>query len=183
MQVRHHNFRESMKRAWKSYESTRESKWTERALANEQSDETWVSDRSRVTLSLRTLYIHIIYTPNLGLEIAVFDREREQSRFRESSEKTRESSEEAEERNKRKEILTSRWTWIDCISLGYSCSCYLHSLLLPKLLQFRSLLTSSCFWNAFWRKSIIEDYWAVSSTSISLALYHTVIITQLILIS
>ena len=30
-------------------------------------------------------YIYIIYTPNLGLKIAVFDREREQDRFKEST--------------------------------------------------------------------------------------------------
>jgi len=34
-------------------------------------------------------YIYIIYTPNLGFEIAVRDREREQSRFRGSSEGSR----------------------------------------------------------------------------------------------
>ena len=33
-----------------------------------------------------SIYIYIIYTPNLGLVIAVFDREREQGRFRGSSE-------------------------------------------------------------------------------------------------
>ena len=32
------------------------------------------------------VYIYIIYTPNLGLEIAVFDQEREQGRFRGSIE-------------------------------------------------------------------------------------------------
>ena len=32
------------------------------------------------------IYIYIIYTPNLGLEITRFDREREQGRFRGSSE-------------------------------------------------------------------------------------------------
>ena len=31
-------------------------------------------------------YIYIIYTPNLGLAIAVFDQEREHGRFRGSSE-------------------------------------------------------------------------------------------------
>ena len=31
-------------------------------------------------------YIYIIYTPNLGLGIAVFDREREQGRFKGSNE-------------------------------------------------------------------------------------------------
>jgi hypothetical protein len=32
------------------------------------------------------MYIYIIYTPNLGLAIALFDWEREQGRFRGSSE-------------------------------------------------------------------------------------------------
>ncbi len=32
------------------------------------------------------LYIYIIYTPNLGLVITAFDREREQGRFRGSNE-------------------------------------------------------------------------------------------------
>jgi len=41
------------------------------ALAREQSGGTLVSDRSRVTLSSGKLYIYI-YTPNLGLGIAVF---------------------------------------------------------------------------------------------------------------
>ena len=40
-------------------------------------------------------YTYIIYTPNLGLGIAVFDREREQGRFRGSSEEARGSGEEA----------------------------------------------------------------------------------------
>ena len=37
----------------------------------------------------REYYIYIIYTPNLGLEIAVPGREREQGRFRESTEGAR----------------------------------------------------------------------------------------------
>ncbi len=41
------------------------------------------------------IYIYIIYTPNLGLGIAVFDGEREQGRFRGSSEGARGSSEGA----------------------------------------------------------------------------------------
>jgi len=36
-----------------------------------------------------SIYIYIIYTPNLGLGIAVFDREREQGRFRGSREGVR----------------------------------------------------------------------------------------------
>ena len=39
--------------------------------------------------------IYIIYTPNLGLAITVFDREREQGRFRGSSEGARGSNEGA----------------------------------------------------------------------------------------
>ena len=38
------------------------------------------------------VYIYIIYTPNLGLRITTFDREREQGRFRGSSEGARESN-------------------------------------------------------------------------------------------
>ena len=38
------------------------------------------------------IYIYIIYTPNLGSEITLFDREREQGRFRGSSEGVRESN-------------------------------------------------------------------------------------------
>ena len=38
------------------------------------------------------IYIYIIYTPNLGLEIAVFVREKEQGRFRGSSEGARGST-------------------------------------------------------------------------------------------
>ncbi len=41
------------------------------------------------------LYIYIIYTPNLGLRITVFDREREQGRFRGSSGGARGSNEGA----------------------------------------------------------------------------------------
>ena len=41
------------------------------------------------------IYIYIIYTPNLGLEIAIPGREREQGRFRGSSEGVRGSSEGA----------------------------------------------------------------------------------------
>ncbi len=41
------------------------------------------------------IYIYIIYTPNLGLRITVFDREREQGRFRGSSEGAKGSSEGA----------------------------------------------------------------------------------------
>ena len=48
-----------------------------------------------VTLLRRHLYIYIIYTPNLGLEIAILGREREQGGFRGSSEGTRESNEGA----------------------------------------------------------------------------------------
>ena len=40
-------------------------------------------------------YIYIIYTPNLGLGITVFDQEREQGRFRGSSEGARGSIEGA----------------------------------------------------------------------------------------
>jgi hypothetical protein len=39
------------------------------------------------------VYIYIIYTPNLGLGIAVPGREREQGRFKESTEAARESIE------------------------------------------------------------------------------------------
>ena len=39
------------------------------------------------------IYIYIIYTPNLGFEIAVFDQEREQGRLRGSSERARGLSE------------------------------------------------------------------------------------------
>ncbi len=49
----------------------RGSRGTKPALAREQSGGTLVSDRSRVTLSSGKLYIYI-YTPNLGLGIAVF---------------------------------------------------------------------------------------------------------------
>jgi len=42
-----------------------------------------------------SIYIYIIYTPNLGLEIAVPGREREQGRFRGSSEGARGSTEGA----------------------------------------------------------------------------------------
>ena len=38
------------------------------------------------THSASYIYIYIIYTPNLGLRITVFDREREQGRFRGSTE-------------------------------------------------------------------------------------------------
>ena len=41
-------------------------------------------------------YIYIIYTPNLGFEIAVSGREREQGRFRGSIEGARESTREHE---------------------------------------------------------------------------------------
>ena len=41
------------------------------------------------------IYICIIYTPNLGLEITVLGREREHSRFRGSSEGARGRSERA----------------------------------------------------------------------------------------
>jgi len=41
------------------------------------------------------VYIYIIYTANLGLEIVVPGREKEQSRFRESSERAERSSERA----------------------------------------------------------------------------------------
>ena len=63
----------------------RESISTKRALAGEQSGGTLVSDWSRVDLGSGT-YIYIIYTPNLGLAIAIPGREREQGRFRGSSE-------------------------------------------------------------------------------------------------
>ncbi len=43
------------------------------------------------------VYTYIIYTPNLGLGIAVFDQEREQSRFRGSIEGAGGSSEGARE--------------------------------------------------------------------------------------
>ena len=43
----------------------------------------------------KILYIYILYTPNLGLGIAVFDREREQSRFKGSIEGAEGSSEGA----------------------------------------------------------------------------------------
>ena len=46
-------------------------------------------------------YIYIIYTPNLGLAIAVFDQEREQGRFRGSSEEAKGSSEGAKRRSER----------------------------------------------------------------------------------
>jgi len=39
-----------------------------------------------VLFEIRGYYIYIIYTPNLGYEIVVFAREREQGRFRESNE-------------------------------------------------------------------------------------------------
>jgi hypothetical protein len=42
-----------------------------------------------------SIYIYIIYTPNLGLEVAVFNRVREQGRFRGSSEGARRSIEGA----------------------------------------------------------------------------------------
>jgi len=38
------------------------------------------------------IYIYIIYTPNLGLGITVFDQEREQGRFRGSNEGARGST-------------------------------------------------------------------------------------------
>ena len=41
------------------------------------------------------IYICIIYTPNLGLIIVVFDQEERQDRFRESNERARERSEKA----------------------------------------------------------------------------------------
>jgi len=41
----------------------------------------------------KNIYIYIIYTPNLEFRITVFDREREQGRFRGSSEGVRESTE------------------------------------------------------------------------------------------
>ena len=46
-------------------------------------------NRQRLKLGV---YTYIIYTPNLGLEIAVPGREREQGRFRGSSEGARESN-------------------------------------------------------------------------------------------
>jgi len=44
-----------------------------------------VNRESRVT-HFEDYYIYIIYTPNLGLVITAFDREREQGRFRGSNE-------------------------------------------------------------------------------------------------
>ena len=41
------------------------------------------------------IYIYIIYTPNLGSEIILFDREKEQGRFKGSSERARGRSEGA----------------------------------------------------------------------------------------
>jgi len=60
----------------------RESRWTKLALAREQSS-LLVNDGS-CAIQFEDYYIYIIYTPNLGLEIAVSVREREQGRFRES---------------------------------------------------------------------------------------------------
>jgi len=45
-----------------------------------------------ISLLAKGSYIYIIYTPNLGLAITVFDREREHGRFRGSSEGVRGSS-------------------------------------------------------------------------------------------
>ena len=46
-----------------------------------------------VPTQITHIYICIIYTPNLGLGIAIFDREREHGRFRGSSEGAGGSSE------------------------------------------------------------------------------------------
>ena len=65
-----------------------------RALVREQSGEPLVSDGSCV-FEFEDFYIYIIYTPNLGLRIADSIREREQGRFRGSSEGARGSIEGA----------------------------------------------------------------------------------------
>ena len=54
----------------------------------------WDEAESRMVMVL-AIYISIIYTPNLGFGITLFDREREQGRFRGSSEGARGSNEGA----------------------------------------------------------------------------------------
>ena len=61
-------------------------KWSRKLL-----DEEWKTGDLRILY----IYIYIIYTPNLGSEITLFDREREQGRFRGSSEGARGRSEGA----------------------------------------------------------------------------------------
>ena len=139
---------------------------------------------------------YIIYTPNLGFPIAIFDREREQGRFRGSSEGARGSiegargsiegargsneeagesregawgpNEGAEGRSKRGEVLAPRWAWFGCTLLGYSCFYYLLrsvaslSLLLPRLLQLRTLLASSSS-----NETLFDEVMALAPTSAS----------------
>ena len=50
---------------------------------------------SAIDLAMLLIYIYIIYTPNLGFEITIPGREREQGRFRGSSEGARGSTEGA----------------------------------------------------------------------------------------
>ena len=50
---------------------------------------------SDAIIEIPDIYIYIIYTPNLGLEIAVPGREKEQGRFRGSSEGAKGSNEGA----------------------------------------------------------------------------------------
>ena len=68
-------------RAYREYERA-ENRGTKWALAREQNHVILVSGRSR-EISVRRFYIlYIIYTPNLGLVLAVLVLEREQGRFR-----------------------------------------------------------------------------------------------------
>ena len=59
-------------------------------------------------LGFEEFYIYIIYTPNLGLVIAVFDWEREQGRFRRSTKGVRGSTEGARESSKEVRTLAPR---------------------------------------------------------------------------
>ncbi len=115
------------------------------------------------------IYIYIyIYTPSLGSEITLFDREREQGRFRGSSEGARGSiegargsiegargstGEHALGRSKRARVLAPQESlvWLHPTTrlqlapvIFPTVVAWLSLLLLPRLLQLRRLLASSC---------------------------------------
>ena len=67
------------------------------------------------------LYIYNIYTPNLGLEIAILGLEREQGRFKESTEGARGSIEGVRGSTIGQCMGAAVWKPEICLGLSWSC--------------------------------------------------------------
>ena len=173
------------------------------------------------------IYIYIIYTPNLGSEITLFDREREQGRFRESSEGARGRSKgapgeqrgstgeqrgstgehggaasEQGGRSKRAKVLAPQEPDLaapypaTAAPVVYPTSVAWLSRLLPRILQHRRLLASSCanemlidggpiardHWVGFQKLSLQDNFSMMIKLSAKYSLGHNIIARRFLLI-